>query len=202
MADAPAIRVRALPSDRENAAVARPFLRAEHGPHIATGRYGKRGGTVEIDLPATRLDVLVVDDNEDTADGVRDILSHDHDVRVVHDLDSAFAEVARSCPDVVVCDLNLGTRVGSDLLEHLALTHPRVLRILMTGAEPQKWKALVTRNVAQLALRKPFSIDALLNAVETVLPTTAYHGRGAHDDDDLCTALHQSIARRSHSPRR
>ncbi len=80
--------------------------------------------------------VLVVEDNRDVADSLRDLVeAFGHDVRVARSGDAALAEARRDPPDVVLCDIGLPGMSGYDVARAFrsdpALRHAR--RVAVTG---------------------------------------------------------------------
>ncbi len=91
-----------------------PAFREENVPARAEGEPMK----VASSMPALRI--LVVDDNQDTADLTADVLSHlGHDVRVAYDGPSAIAAVADFVPDAALLDIGLPGMDGYELAQRL-----------------------------------------------------------------------------------
>jgi DNA-binding NtrC family response regulator len=116
-------------------------------------------------MTPTRLDVLVIDDNPAIGRAlVRELREH-CDVRVAHSLEAAWAEIDRRVPHAVICDYDLGSDSGLELLEHLVERHPGVRRVLFSGGESTAISQAVAAGVAQALLDKPWSTDDLLRAL-------------------------------------
>jgi CheY-like chemotaxis protein len=119
--------------------------------------------------------VLVIEDNEDAADSLRELLEFDHhQVKVAH-TGRAGIEVAREFrPDVVLCDLGLpemdGYEVARRLRTDVTPRHP-VLVALSGYASPEDQRR-ATEAGFQLHLGKPASWEqiekvlALAGAIE------------------------------------
>jgi len=79
--------------------------------------------------------VLVVDDNQDAADCLADVMRlRGHDVRTAHDGRTALAIAETFRPDAVLLDLGMPNLSGYDTAEHLrASLGPHVLLVATTG---------------------------------------------------------------------
>lgn len=68
--------------------------------------------------PSPRLRVLVIEDNIDAADSLRDVLALlGHDVQVAYDGPTALALARERAPDVVFCDIGLPDMDGHDVAQ-------------------------------------------------------------------------------------
>jgi CheY-like chemotaxis protein len=80
----------------------------------------------------------VVDDNEDSAGSLADVLALlGHAVEVAHDGPSALAKARENAPDVVLCDIGLPGMSGYDVAKALRADGNRVHLVAVTGyAQP------------------------------------------------------------------
>jgi PAS domain S-box-containing protein len=86
---------------------------------------------------AGQVRLLVVDDNQDTADMMRDVLETvGHDVAVAYDGPGALAVAREFCPDVILCDIGLpGGMSGHDVARAIRADQARgnVFLVALTG---------------------------------------------------------------------
>lgn len=77
------------------------------------------------------LRVLVVDDNEDAADALAELLRlSGHDVHVAYNGMCALARVRACRPDVVLCDLGLPELSGFDFARMVRREQPGPMRLI------------------------------------------------------------------------
>lgn len=113
--------------------------------------------------------VLLVEDNEDLAENVSEILEDlGVSVRVVHDGASAIASAAEGF-DVAVVDVGLPGVSGVELLPKLRATCPDCETILVTGHGTLESAIGAVRHGAFAYLLKPVDPDALIGVVERAL---------------------------------
>jgi DNA-binding response OmpR family regulator len=113
----------------------------------------------------TELFVLVVDDEEDVLDTVRDSLRFlGCRVATAMTLDEARAVLARDLPQIAICDWNLAGERSEPLLRELPYD---VGRVLLTASAREEWQHLVEEGVVDVALAKPFDLDGLKAALAT-----------------------------------
>jgi signal transduction histidine kinase len=113
-----------------------------------------------------RRRVLVVDDETSILRAVRQILEPTHEVTTATDGEAALA-LARSGRnfDVILCDVMLSAKNGTDLLDELERTHPELARrvVFMTaGAFTPRTRQVLERRPS---VAKPFDRDQLMAAV-------------------------------------
>ena len=105
--------------------------------------------------------ILVVDDDEDTREALRDVLVNEgFDVRVTASAEDAIAEVSASdAPSLVLLDSRMRDMSGNQFLdwisEHKDLD--RIPVVLVTGDS-----SLPRHQRAAALLRKPYELDELL----------------------------------------
>ena len=112
-------------------------------------------------------EVLVVDDDVDLAEAVRDLLVSDgrFDVRIAHDGAEALATIEGKLPDIILLDMRMPvmngwefTRIFSERYDHLAPL------IAFTAAESVEQRA---REVgAEGYVPKPFDLRQLFTELE------------------------------------
>jgi DNA-binding response OmpR family regulator len=113
--------------------------------------------------------LLIVEDEEVLADSLQDILKNEgHQVFTVHDGKAAVEAFLRERPDLVLLDLMLPRLDGASVLERLRRDQPTAAVLILTTSSRE---ALRGQSV-QGFLQKPFSLEALLEAVRSALPAS------------------------------
>jgi CheY-like chemotaxis protein len=83
---------------------------------------------------SARLKILLVEDHGDTAETMATMLRlAGHEVPTAGDVASALQEFERSTPDLVISDLGLPDRSGTDLVRDLRERHPSLRAIALSG---------------------------------------------------------------------
>jgi DNA-binding NtrC family response regulator len=117
--------------------------------------------------PRVRLQVLILDDDEEAAWVMREMMVLRHHVaRVVHDLVAAWREITTSTPDVLVADYHIGPLKSGALLQTVHDRYPCVRLVLVSGAHRGEWAHLLERGLVDAALNKPFEPLELMQLVE------------------------------------
>ncbi len=128
---------------------------------------------------ATPLRILVVEDNHDAAETLREALALDgHDVHVAHDGEDALLEARRSRPDVVICDIGLPGMSGYDVARALrsdAGTRGIVL-IAITGYASPEDRRRATEAGFDRHFGKPVAMAELTTVLSEVSRTIAASG--------------------------
>jgi signal transduction histidine kinase len=84
--------------------------------------------------PSCRRQVLIVDDDQEFAESLVDILSPaGYDVDVAGHAAAAVAALQHSSPPVAMLDIRLGRASGVDLLSHLRAQRPDLICVMMTA---------------------------------------------------------------------
>jgi len=121
------------------------------------------------DLPHATLDVLVVEDNADSADLLRRVLERfGHTVRITGNGREALDETARKAPEVVLCDLGLpdgmsGHDVARALRDDPATRDVRLIALTGYGRAEDRARSLEAGFDHHLT--KPIGIDELKRAL-------------------------------------
>ena len=123
----------------------------------------------EADDRGSRLQILVVDDNADTAWGLSRLLQlHGHDVDVAHDGPAAVDSARRIRPDVVLLDIGLpgmnGYEVARKLRDSSLGTRSRLIAVTGYGQEKDRDRAREAGFDDHLT--KPVDLDRLLALLE------------------------------------
>ena len=108
--------------------------------------------------------VLVVDDDHDTVDTMREILEEEgHVVRCAHNGRDALAVALRDPPDLVLLDLNMPEMDGRAFLDAVR-GHPTladVVVVVLSGDEE-------ARRLPYESVSKPLRLDTLLGLIDRV----------------------------------
>ncbi len=110
--------------------------------------------------------VLVVDDEVDAANGVKDILEAEgHIVGVAHDGASTMQAAGMMNPDVALVDLRLKGEYGLDLIEALRPKFPDMVCVVQTGESDASVVISALRQGVYDYLVKPLDPDQLISVV-------------------------------------
>jgi DNA-binding NtrC family response regulator len=137
---------------------ARPFGGAYIGSFVVT----EKGGVIAAN---PTLHVAVIEDNDMITRLVTQMLDLDPDVVVTSggaDVKKLMEEAFWRDIDVALVDLLLPGMTGDELLTWLAAHAPHVRRIAMSGSGALRLEQVTN---ADVKLLKPFSLDAVLEAV-------------------------------------
>ena len=118
--------------------------------------------------------VLVVEDHTDTAQLVLTILEGSgYDATLVGDADSAFKVLSekngaqRPAPDVVLLDLSMPGLSPVEMVKKLGPEH--MPPVVVMSAKPEYVLAAAAKEIGAAAVvRKPFTIDDLLQSIDRV----------------------------------
>ena len=119
--------------------------------------------------------VLVVDDDHDLCESLRDILlQRKYRVWVAYDIPEANKQLQRQEFQVVLLDLKLPTGSGIELLHSVQTESPGARTILITGhrSETVEQVGQALAGGATAVCYKPFDVPGLLSMVETLAHET------------------------------
>ena len=112
------------------------------------------------------LRVLVVDDDPNVADLLRDVLGEQgHDVGLASSIEDALAWLDDNRCDVLVTDLDLRGTSGWKLARKVRETHPSIVIGLITGWPLGAPDGELRARGVDFVLTKPFTAEALLEAI-------------------------------------
>lgn len=132
--------------------------------------------------------ILIVDDEKNTRDGLRDSLEEDYDVYVAADMDGAKAVMQTDRIDLLLSDLRLGTENGMDLLEWTLRQQNAPVCIIMTAYGTVDAAVDAMKRGAYDFVTKPVNIDRL-----DLLIKRALHGTEVEREN---IRLHEQIDKR------
>jgi DNA-binding response OmpR family regulator len=116
---------------------------------------------------ATSKTILVVDDDRELSDGLRAVLER-RGYRVLQAVNGLQARdlVYRQRPDLVILDMMMPRMGGYPVLEHFHGKPDAPPIIMITANEGSRHKAYAEYLGVVDYIRKPFAMDALLEAVD------------------------------------
>ncbi|MEP7380247.1 MAG: PAS domain S-box protein [Gemmatimonadota bacterium] len=119
------------------------------------------------------LDVLVVDDEPAIRQALSQLLERlGHRVRLAQDGEEARGIIEERTPDRILLDLRMPRMGGDALFDELRERHPAVSRgvIFLTGDVESESAAEYLRSSGCLTLHKPFTLEAVREAIDATAP--------------------------------
>ena len=114
--------------------------------------------------------VLVVEDNEDLAFGLRKVLEFEgYEVEVFHDGEGGMASAQESPPDLLILDVMLPAKGGFEVLKELRTSGHRFPVLILTARSQESDVVLGFDFGADDYVTKPFSTAELLARVRALL---------------------------------
>jgi signal transduction histidine kinase/ActR/RegA family two-component response regulator len=118
-------------------------------------------------LKAAPLSIVVVDDDSNVAEVIKDLLEDDHhSVSVVTELDKMQHFKCETPPDLVITDLDLAGTSGWDLARSVRYLYPETVIGLITGWPLNASEEELRIRGIDFALNKPFTSHALNKVLE------------------------------------
>jgi DNA-binding response OmpR family regulator len=119
--------------------------------------------------------ILVVDDDQECVEAIRVALQgRGYQVEVARDGNQALQMTELVNPDLIILDMMMPQRSGFLVLENIRRNRPDPLPVIMiTANEGSRHKAYAEMLGVHDYLRKPFSIDKLLESVERALASAS-----------------------------
>lgn len=132
--------------------------------------------------PASRRNILVVDDDPQLRALLEGVLGEKYEVRTVSSGEDALAEVQAGSrqPDLVLCDVVMDGMNGIQCLEQLTARMPKLRVIMMTVDNSTETVLNSLRKRAYDFLAKPFTLEELRETVQDALDTPAYEEFRVH----------------------
>jgi DNA-binding response OmpR family regulator len=115
--------------------------------------------------------ILVVDDDQECVEAIRVALqARGYEVEIARDGNQALQMTELVNPDLLILDMMMPQRSGFLVLENIRRNRPDPLPVIMiTANEGSRHKAYAEMLGVHDYLRKPFSIDKLMESVERAL---------------------------------
>jgi two-component system alkaline phosphatase synthesis response regulator PhoP len=114
--------------------------------------------------------IMVVEDNEDLAFGLRKVLEFEgYEVEVAKDGESGLASAAKAVPDLMILDIMLPNKSGFDVLRELRTSGHRFPILILTARSQESDVVLGFDFGADDYVTKPFSTAELLARVRALL---------------------------------
>jgi len=108
------------------------------------------------------LSVLIVEDNQDAASSLADLLALDaHEVRVAATGRAGIEEVRARAPDVLICDLGLPDVNGLEVIRSVRAAGSTVFAVALTGYAQLQDRELALAAGFDAHLAKPPRLDKL-----------------------------------------
>ena len=114
-------------------------------------------------------EILIVDDNADIRNIIKDLISdHGYKTRVAANYDQALSEIDKKLPDVAILDVKLdkGDNDGIELLSHIKTKNKDVPVIVISGHANIEMAVKSLKHGAFEFIEKPFDQERLLNFVD------------------------------------
>ena len=119
---------------------------------------------------AAQKRILLVDDDAEIVEAIQYALGKSYEVLVARDGNEGLALSERENPDLVILDMMMPNRGGFRVLEKLRSSHSVPVRVIMiTANEGSRHKAYAEMLGVDDYIRKPFSMDRLLDSVERLI---------------------------------
>jgi DNA-binding NtrC family response regulator len=113
------------------------------------------------------LKVLVVDDNEELCESVKDVLeSQGYEAACIYDGFAAVRHVKDDPPDVVLLDVRMPGINGIETFKEIKKIAPQVAAIMISGYSVDELIEEAIREGARGYLKKPLDFDRLFRLIE------------------------------------
>lgn len=117
------------------------------------------------------ITIMIVDDHVVIRSGLRMLIEHDQNMRVVAmagNQEEAMERAANETPDVIILDLLLGDEDALNFLPELCQTSPKSRVLILTGVQnPDSHRRAIRRGAMGIVL-KEHAADQLLKAIKKV----------------------------------
>lgn len=145
-----------------------------------------------------KLKVLVVDDNEEFCQNVKDILEmKDYAVSTAYDGFQALKLVEEDSFDVVLMDVKMPVMDGLETLRKLKTIAPQVAVIMVTAFAVEDLLREALREGAFGSLKKPLDFDRLFQLIQQAVPNGALI-LVVDDDKELCSNIEDILSQKGY----
>ena len=116
---------------------------------------------------AGRGRILIVDDDRDVAEGLKDVLVDEgYEVALAPNSASAMETVAEFEAGVALLDMRIGSESGIDLIANLQRARPDIVCVIITGNADKESAINAMRTGAYDYLQKPIDLDELFSVLD------------------------------------
>lgn len=123
------------------------------------------------------LKVLIVDDQEDARDMLRDMLMNIGITQVFESKDGRqaleFVDAAFDFVDVIICDWNMPALTGVELLRQIRSADPNLPFLMVTGRNDRESVLEAKKSGVTAYIRKPYSASQLEAKLRIVMKIAA-----------------------------
>ena len=117
-----------------------------------------------------KIQILIVDDDEDIADILKDVVSDkDRTVDVCHDGLAAISNIQKANYDLIIVDLVIPKVGGLDVLKYAKNANPDVLVIIITGYASVETAVTAVKEGAYDYIRKPCKLEEIRIVVKNAV---------------------------------
>ena len=118
----------------------------------------------------TKERILIVDDEKNIVSSLQEILNDEgYDIVTAEDGLDALEMVQAEPPDLVLLDIWIPGMDGIEVLQAIKTYHPEIEVLVMSGHGTIDTAVKATKLGAYDFIEKPFSVDALLETIASVL---------------------------------
>ncbi|MGO8931174.1 MAG: response regulator [Limisphaerales bacterium] len=124
-----------------------------------------------------RKRILILDDHPITRYGLTQLLSHEPDLLVYGEAESAaqaLGAIKSTCPDLVLADITMPGRSGLEFIKDMRAQHPRVAVLVMSMHDETIYAERVLRAGGRGYIMKNEGGEKLLEAIRQVLQGQVY----------------------------
>ncbi len=114
---------------------------------------------------ARQSPILIVDDEPQIRNLLRELLTKDYDCSVASSAEEAISFISKQKFDVIISDINLGGMTGVDMIPHVSAIDPDTVVLMISGDRTIDSAIGAMRVGAFDYIKKPFEFDQVLLAV-------------------------------------
>ena len=115
------------------------------------------------------MKVLIVDDNEEIAYIVQEIIENEnYRARTARDSEDGYLAYLHFRPDLVITDIHMPGKNGFELMKGIRMHNPKIKTIYMSSYLSSRFRSLLEQEKKRYPvsfLRKPFSMVKLIELV-------------------------------------
>lgn len=139
--------------------------------------------------------ILIIDDNVELAENMREIIELEHDgaeVSIAQSGEQGLERLGSESFDLVITDMRMPGLSGLDVVRHLRKHMPAVPALVMTAYAEERMLEEARRRGALGVVVKPVDLDSLVSFVRNVTEAKA-RVLLVEDDDSLRTGLIEAL---------